>query len=197
MLRLVGSLFAAFALAACGEPSQTASRADGLAPGCHVAQNGKMVCAQSAAPTAAPRAAAPPAPVAQQRVAYAQMLQGGSGTYFVDVAISRVCCFKMLLDTGASDVSVPIALWYAMMKDGVITEADHIDVAKYRTANGVVEGLRFRMPPMTVAGITVHNVVGSVSKNNTGKVILLGQSFLQKFKAWQINNATGQLILAY
>lgn len=197
MLRLVGSLFAAFALAACSEPPQTASRADGVAPGCHVAQNGKVVCAQAASPGAAPPAAAPPPPGAQQRVAYAQMVQGGSGTYYVDVAISRVCCFKMLLDTGASDVSVPIMLWYAMMKDGVITEADHIDVAKYRTANGVVEGLRFRMPPMTVAGITVHNVVGSVSKNNTGKLILLGQSFLQKFKAWQINNATGQLILAY
>jgi clan AA aspartic protease (TIGR02281 family) len=84
-----------------------------------------------------------------------------------------------------------------MLKDGVITEEDHLDVRKYRTANGVVEGLRFRMPPMTVAGVTVHDVVGSVTKNDTGKTILLGQSFLQKFKAWQINNATRQLILAY
>lgn len=187
MGRLIGSLFAAFALAACGAPPQTASRADGLAPGCYMAQNGQVVCAQSATS----------APVGQQKVVYAQMLLGGSGTYFVDVAISRVCCFKMVLDTGASDVSVPITLWYAMMKAGVFTEEDHIDVARYRTANGVVEGLRFRMPPMTVAGVTVHNVIGSVTKGDTGKTILLGQSFLQKFKAWQINNATGQLILAY
>ena len=70
-------------------------------------------------------------------------------------------------------------------------------MANYSTANGVVQGLRFRMPPMTIAGVTVHNVIGSVSKNDTGKTILLGQSFLRKFKAWQIDNTTGQLVLAY
>ena len=144
-----------------------------------------------------PVAVAPAPPALQQRVAYAQMVEGKSGTYYVDVELAGVCCFKMMLDTGASDVSVPTSLWYAMLKDGAITREDHFDVARYRTANGVVEGLRFRMPPMKVAGVTVHNVIGSVTKNDTGRTILLGQSFLRKFKAWQIDNATGQLILAY
>lgn len=167
MRRLIGGLLAAVVLAACAE-----------AP--------------------APRTAAQsPPPTARQRVAHAQMLQHSSGVYYVDVALAGLCCFKMMLDTGASDVSVPISLWYAMLKDGVITEEDHFAVASYRTANGVVEGLRFRMPPMTIAGVTVHDVTGSVTTGDTGKTILLGQSFLTKFKAWQINNATGQLILAY
>ena len=38
-----------------------------------------------------------------------------------------------------------------------------IDVVNYRTANGVVEGLRFRMPPLTVGGHTVYGVIGSAS----------------------------------
>jgi clan AA aspartic protease (TIGR02281 family) len=187
MRKLIVLLLAASALTACGATPKTASR-DGLAPGCWTGPTGMVHCPQATQP-------APPPPT--QRTAYAQILQARSGTYYVDVAIADVCCFKMMLDTGASDVSVPVTLWYAMVKDGVITEQDHFAVANYRTANGVVEGLRFRMPPMTVAGVTVHNVIGSVTKNNTGKTILLGQSFLQKFKAWQINNATGQLILAY
>jgi clan AA aspartic protease (TIGR02281 family) len=187
MRKLVASLLATVALTvltACGAPQQ-ASRVDGLAPGCYVAQSGQAVCPQ----------AAPPPPT--QRVAYAQMMQGRSGTYYVDVAIADTCCFKMMLDTGATDVSVPLPLWYAMLKGGHITQEDHVGVANYRTANGVVKGLRFRMPPMTIAGVTVHDVIGSVSKNDTGTTILLGQSFLQKFKAWQIDNTTGQLILAY
>jgi len=190
MCKVIGSLLAALALAACAEAParQTSSRADGTAPGCYVSQNGQVVCSQAAAAQAT---------VPRQRVAYAQLLQARSGTYYLDVAIADVCCFKMMLDTGASDVSVPIALWYAMLQGGHITRDDHFAVANYRTANGVVEGLRFRMPPMTVAGVTVNNVIGSVSKNDTGKTILLGQSFLQKFKAWQINNTTGRLILAY
>ena len=188
MRKLIAILLAATALTACGETPKTTSRTDGLAPGCYVALSGQVVCPQAAQP-------APPPPT--ERVAYAQMLQARSGTYYVDVAIAGRCCFKMLLDTGASDVSVPLALWYAMLKGGHITEDDHIGVANYSTANGVIKGLRFRMPPLTIAGITVNNVIGSVSKNDTGTTILLGQSFLQKFKAWQIDNTTGQLILAY
>ena len=188
MPKVIGSLLAALALAGCAEASAPQTTSPRLAPGCFVSPNGQAVC---------PQAATAQRQLPQQRVAYAQMLQARSGTYYLDVAIADVCCFKMMLDTGASDVSVPIALWYAMVKDGVITDQDHFAVANYRTANGVVQGLRFRMPPMTIAGVTVHNVIGSVTKNDTGKTILLGQSFLQKFKAWQINNATGQLILAY
>jgi clan AA aspartic protease (TIGR02281 family) len=187
MRKLVAILLAATALTACGETPKTAS-------GCYVTNGGQVIPYGGAL---CPQAAQPAPPPPTQRVAYAQMLQARSGTYYVDVAIAGRCCFKMLLDTGASDVSVPLALWYAMLKGGHITEDDHIGVANYSTANGVIKGLRFRMPPMTIAGVTVHNVIGSVSKNDTGTTILLGQSFLRKFKAWQINNATGQLVLAY
>jgi clan AA aspartic protease (TIGR02281 family) len=192
MRKLVAILLAVTALTACGETPKTESRGDGLAPGCWTGPTGMVYCGPSQT-AGAPTAPSPPT----QRVAYAQMLQARSGTYYVDVAIAGKCCFKMLLDTGASDVSVPIALWYAMLKGGHITEEDHIGVANYSTANGVVKGLRFRMPPMTIASVTVHNVIGSVSKNDTGTTILLGQSFLRKFKAWQIDNTTGQLVLAY
>jgi clan AA aspartic protease (TIGR02281 family) len=158
---------------------------------------GLMALTACGAPEQQSRPQAAPAAPQQQRVIREQLEQGGSGTYYVNVGIADKCCFRMVLDTGASDVSVPIDLWYVMLKGGAIAEADHIDVVKYGTANGVVEGLRFRMPPMTIGGITVHNVIGSVSKNSRGQSILLGQSFLQKFKAWSINNATGQLVLAY
>jgi clan AA aspartic protease (TIGR02281 family) len=185
IVALLGVAASFLGLAACGTPPSES----GLAPGCYTAQNGQVVCA-GAAPVAA-------APVPQYQLAYAPLTQARSGTYYVDVGIDGVCCFKMMLDTGASDVSVPMGLWYAMIQGGRITNDDHIDVARYRTASGVVEGLRFIMPPMQIAGVTVRGVVGSVTKGDRGSTILLGQSFLRKFRSWQINNATGQLILAY
>jgi clan AA aspartic protease (TIGR02281 family) len=133
----------------------------------------------------------------QSRLVRAQMTMGTSGNYYVDVGIAGVCCIKMMLDTGASDVSVPRQLFEAMVEGGHVTRDDLIGVVNYRTANGVVEGMRFRMPPMQIAGITVDGVAGSVTRGDTGSPILLGQSFLQKFKAWSINNNTGQLVLAY
>ena len=115
------------------------------------------------------------------------------GTPVVQVEIAGVCCIGFTVDSGASDVSVSPALWYAMVKGGHITKEDHIDVVKYQTANGVTEGLRFRMPAMAVGGRTVHGVIGSVSKNSNA--MLLGQSFLRKFRFWAIDNASGDLVL--
>jgi clan AA aspartic protease (TIGR02281 family) len=190
MRKLLAGLLAAAALTACGEgPPKTGFRGAGLPPGCWRDASGVANCpgTTAAAPTAEPT----------ERLLHVPLQLGASGTYRVDVAIAGTCCFKMVLDTGASDVSVPLNLWYAMLKGGHINEADHIDVTKYRTANGTVEGLRFKMPTMTIEGYAVDDVIGSVTKGDNSQMILLGQSFLRKFKAWQINNATHELILTY
>lgn len=145
-----------------------------------------------------PPPAPPPAPPAQQssglkleRIALTS--RGGGGTFRVGVGISGVCCFLFVLDSGASDVSVPPDMLRAMVNDGLITEADLIDVQTYQTASGEVEGLRFRMP-VQIGTLTVRNVVGSVSE---GSALLLGQSFLKKFRFWAIDNAKHQLVLGY
>jgi clan AA aspartic protease (TIGR02281 family) len=111
----------------------------------------------------------------------------------VKVAIDGVCCASFIVDSGASDVSVSPVLFVAMEKGGHISDADMIDVVKYRTANGVTEGLRFRMPPMTVGGHTVYGVIGSVSVSSNS--LLLGQSFLKKFRSWTIDNDSSELVL--
>ena len=140
-----------------------------------------------------------PRPVATARAAPQSMslrvpiLAGHSRTPYVDVAIDGACCIPFVIDSGASDVSVDVELFQIMTKYGRVTKADLIDVAKYRTANGVIEGLRFRMPPMTIGGHTVHGVVGSVHKGSNS--MLLGQSFLTKFRYWAIDNASGELVL--
>ena len=104
-----------------------------------------------------------------------------------------MCCASFTVDSGAADVSVSPIIFRAMVKGGYVTKEDLIDVQNYTTANGVVEGLRFRMPPMTVGGHTVYDVIGSVSENSDH--MLLGQSFLRKFKFWAIDNAAGVLVL--
>lgn len=153
-------------------------------------------CASESPP---PRVAA--APVAQQQSAPANlvrvpMVRKGGSTFSVPVCISTVCGFPFLLDSGASDVSVSPMVFKAMVKDGLVTRDDVIDVRNYATASGQsIEGLRFRMPALTVGGITVRGVVGSVSPGTPDGMLLLGQSFLQKFRTWSIDNVTHELVL--
>jgi predicted aspartyl protease len=150
---------------------------------------------------ALPACASPPPPAPPVTVAAAPQyirapLTAKGGVPYVQVGIAGVCCFPFMLDSGASDVTVSPEMFRAMAKDGIITKEDAIDVVKYRTASGaMIEGLRFRMPPMTVAGRTVHGVVASVSPGTSGVPMLLGQSFLRKFKFWAIDNANGVLVL--
>jgi clan AA aspartic protease (TIGR02281 family) len=123
-------------------------------------------------------------------------LTAKGGVPYVQVGIDGVCCFPFMVDSGASDVTVSPEVFMAMLNGGHITKEDLIDVVNYRTASGaVIEGLRFRMPPMTVAGKTVHGVTASVSPGTSGVSMLLGQSFLRKFKFWAIDNANGVLVL--
>ena len=137
--------------------------------------------------------AAAPQPAPPPNFIRAPLYGGSGGTPRVDVAIDGVCCFKFIVDSGASDVSVSVAIFKALINSGRITKADMIDVVKYQTAAGVSEGLRFRLPPLTVGGRTVYGVIGSVSPDSN--MLLLGQSFLKKFRFWAIDNNTGTLVL--
>ena len=147
------ALLAGTALAACGDAPQAGTKPYVLPLGCWRDAQSVPHC---------PTTAAPPAPAPepeQQRVLHVPLTQS-NGVYYLDVGISDTCCFKMVLNSGAADVSVPIQLWYAMLKAGLIFEADHV-VARYRTANGTVEGMSFVMPPMTVNGHAVEGVEGA------------------------------------
>lgn len=129
------------------------------------------------------------------RVSRVQLYRnGGSATLMVKVAIAGVCCFPFILDTGADDMSVPPEMFKAMVKGGHVGDADIIGESNYQTANGTVKGWRFRMPEIQVGEVSAKNVVGSITP---GAPALLGQSFLRKFRSWEIDNAAGVLILRY
>lgn len=154
-------------------------------------------CASPQVATAPPLVPAPPvsswtAPKAHEiRV---PVYESG-GTPIVEVAIAGVCCAKFVVDSGAADVTVSPDLFRAMVKGGHVTKADLIDVVNYRTASGhVIKGLRFTMPPMSIGGHTVNNVIGSVSPTQ-GAGMLLGGSFLRRFKSFAIDLTTSELVL--
>ncbi len=148
-------------------------------------------------PAAAVAPAPPPVTVAETPPPKPNFIRvpmlGTGGVATVPVQIDEVCCINFVVDSGAADVSVSPAIFLAMWKSGRITRSDLIDVQRYQTANGVTEGIRFRFPSLTVGGITVHGVIGSVSKDSD--MFLLGQSFLRKFRFWAIDNRTGELVL--
>lgn len=103
---------------------------------------------------------------------------------------------EVILDSGASDVSIPNELEEALLAKGVISEDNYVEEGLYTIADGsVVLSKRFIAPYIIVDGIVAKNVLCSV--NQSEDIILLGKEFLDRFKSWKIDNELNQLILEY
>lgn len=122
----------------------------------------------------------------------AMVLDGG--TYSVPVTINDLLPLKFVLDSGASDVSIPADVVLTLIRTGTLKETDFIGSQTYRLADGsTIESKQFKIRSMTVGGRRVTDVTGSVA--DVEGSLLLGQSFLQKFKSWSIDNNQHKLFL--
>lgn len=85
---------------------------------------------------------------------------------------------RFLLDTGASDVSVPVDL------------AERIGLrrgpaATYVTANGRIVAYRTRLDEVRLGSIRLAGVAGSINPAAVGQEVLLGMSFLESLEIRQ------------
>jgi aspartyl protease family protein len=92
-----------------------------------------------------------------------------------------------LLDTGATYVAVPAAL------------ADDLGLqpgrsAWFNTANGRVEGTLTELAEVSLGGLKVQNVQGSISPGMESDTVLLGMSFLNLLS---IEMQSGQMVLSF
>lgn len=116
------------------------------------------------------------------------------GTYTVPVTINDVLPLNFVLDSGASDVSIPADVVLTLIRTGTLKESDFIGSQTYKLADGsTIESDQFTIRSMTVGGRRVTDVTGSVA--DVEGSLLLGQSFLRKFKAWSIDNNQHKLFL--
>jgi aspartyl protease family protein len=77
-----------------------------------------------------------------------------------------------LLDTGASDISIPAKIANKLkLKYG--------QEQRYQTANGMIIGYLTTLNSVSIGSITLHNVRASINPNMDNDEILLGMSFLK------------------
>lgn len=95
---------------------------------------------------------------------------------------------------GASDMSVPADVVSTLIRTKTITDQECLGQHTYVLADGSkVPSQQFRIRSLKVGNKTVENVVASIASVN-GE-ILLGQSFLSKFKSWSVDNEAHTLDL--
>jgi clan AA aspartic protease (TIGR02281 family) len=129
---------------------------------------------------------APPAPSARNLSAQFNM---SGGTPQIPVLINDRLSLDFIIDSGATDVSIPSDVALTLVRTGTIADGDFLGSSDYTLADGrTSSSSRINIRSLSVGGVTLHNVTASVA-NATGP-LLLGESFLSRLPKWTINNET-------
>jgi clan AA aspartic protease (TIGR02281 family) len=109
------------------------------------------------------------------------------GAFVLPVVINNQITRSFMLDSGASDVTIPADVISALTRSGSISTADFLGSQEYRLADGsVTRTRRVRIRSLRVGSVELRDVVVSVVPH--AGVLLLGQSFLGRLQSWTIDN---------
>ena len=140
------------------------------------------------------RASAPATPSQRSISKTSTVMKKERGIYVVPVIINNAITLDFAVDSGASDVSIPIDVVKALIDAGTIRDTDLIGEKTYVIADGSkVKSLTFRIRSLKVGDRLIENLTGSVGP--VKGIPLLGQSFLGRFKSWSIDNSRHALVL--
>lgn len=116
------------------------------------------------------------------------------GIYKIPVQINEALTLDFIFDSGASDVLISSDVFSTLVTQGKIDKADILGYEYYQIADGsTVKQLSITLRKIQIGQIVVNNVKASVGTSATP--LLLGQSFMQKFKQFTIDNENGLLLI--
>lgn len=122
------------------------------------------------------------------------LVNEGGGTLAVPVRINDQITLNFMIDSGSSDVTIPLDVVRTLMRTGTLKESDFIGPEKYKLADGSIsESATFLIRSLKVGNHVLKNVKGSVAEPQAD--MLLGQSFLSRFNTWSIDNKRQVLVL--
>ncbi len=138
-----------------------------------------------------PKTAAPTdAPLTTSRIPLANR----GGTLVAPVIINAAIKLDFTVDSGAADVTIPADVFSTLVRAGTITRSDMRGSRRYVNATGESrEWDTFVIRSLKVGDVEVLDVEASVAPAKAP--LLLGQSFLKRFKNWSVDNTTQELIL--
>ena len=102
--------------------------------------------------------------------------------------------FNFIVDSGATDVTIPANVVATLMKMGTLSDRDFMGRKTYVLADGSrIPSETFQIRSLTVGDWLVKDVTAGVTP--AGAAPLLGQSFFSRLKSWSIDNVNQTLVL--
>jgi clan AA aspartic protease (TIGR02281 family) len=122
------------------------------------------------------------------------IVKSEGGTFVVPVEINGALTLDFTIDSGAADVSIPADVFSTLVRTGTIKESDITGNQTYVLADGSrSESVTFLIRSLKIGSKVVENVKGTIAPAKGS--LLLGQSFLGRFRSWSIDNKTNEILL--
>lgn len=117
-----------------------------------------------------------------------------NGVFKVPVQLNGAITLKFVVDSGASAVQIPKDVFSTLIRAETIKESDYLPGETFLLADGSkVKSGRFILRSIKVGESTYSDVEASIG--GTGSMLLLGQSFLSRFKEVTTDYPNAKLIL--
>jgi clan AA aspartic protease (TIGR02281 family) len=118
-----------------------------------------------------------------------------NGVLYVPVLLNGAVEADFTVDSGASDVVLSEDVFRELLRQKKIARSDYLGEGYGTLADGSqVSAELYNLRSLKVGDRTLHNVTAAVSRGRRGQ-LLLGQSFLRRFKSWSIDNKAKVLVL--
>ncbi|WP_237705592.1 retropepsin-like aspartic protease family protein [Chthoniobacter flavus] len=144
-------------------------------------------------PAAASASSPPPSSAANDDAAGVPMVRE-QGLLKLPVKINDAIELKFVVDSGASEVQIPEDVFLTLTRAETVMKRDILPEAIYSDATGrQTKRPRFTLRSLRVGNVTLTDVPAMVGEANSP--LLLGQSFLSRFKEWKIDNRSGTILL--
>ena len=134
--------------------------------------------------------------VKEEQITEVPITRKAGGTFNVDCSVNGLA-LNMIFDTGASDVSISKVEADFMLKNNYLSMSDIKGKQYYQTADGgISEGTVITLKEVRIGDAVLHNVDASVVKSQKAP-LLLGESVLQKFGTFTVDNINSKLIIKH
>ena len=134
--------------------------------------------------------------VMEDRITEVAITRRSGGTFNVDCSVNGLP-LSMIFDTGASDVTISKVEADFMLKNNYLSKDDIKGKKLYQIADGgISEGTVITLKEVKIGEAILHNVDASVVKSQKAP-LLLGESVLQKFGTFTVDNINSKLIIKH
>lgn len=117
------------------------------------------------------------------------------GTIDIPVTLNKALLINFVVDTGASESSIPLYIVNTLIKTETILTTDRLEDKTYILANGTtMTNRRVQLRNVRIGDFVLENISFSVS-DDVRSPLLIGQNILSQFKSVEFDYANKKVIL--